>query len=94
VDPSTFSSFFSQGAVLASAGPGDWDGGWWIARLALFTFWIVFVVFVLRWLVFGRWGRRRWGPTGIERAQAILAERYARGEIDANEYQERLERLK
>jgi putative membrane protein len=87
----------SQGAVLASAGDGGWhgwDGGWWVARLAFLTLWILLVLFLLRWFVFGRWGRRGWGPNGVERARAILAERYARGEIDANEYQERLERLR
>jgi putative membrane protein len=97
VDLSSATSLLSQGAVLASAGDGgwpDWDGGWWIARLAFLTFWILLVFFLVRWLVFGRWGRRGGGPNGIERARAILAERYARGEIDANEYQERLERLR
>ena len=81
-------------APVADGGWHDWDGGWWLARLALTTLWILFVIFLVRWVVFGRWGRRRWGPNGIERARAILAERYARGEIDANEYQERLDRLR
>jgi uncharacterized membrane protein len=37
------------------------------------------------------WGHRE--PTPIERAQGILAERYARGEIDGEEYRERLSQL-
>ena len=78
--------------ALASAGGDGWDGGWWLARLAVTVAVIVLVVFSLRWFVFGR---GRWGPpSGVERARGILAERYARGEIDANEYQERLNRLR
>jgi uncharacterized membrane protein len=31
--------------------------------------------------------------SGVERARGILAERYARGEIDGDEYRERLAQL-
>ena len=83
---------FMGAMVVASANGDGWDGGWWVARLAVTVAVIVLVAFGLRWFVFGR---RRWGPpSGIERARGILAERYARGEIDANEYQERLNRLR
>ena len=89
-------------AVVLHAGPwdGDGDGWWWVVRAMFLVLWIVFVIFLVRWIVFGRFGRGGgppggWGgPSGIERARGILAERYARGEIDANEYQERLNRLR
>lgn len=78
--------------VVASAGGEGWDGGWWLGRLLVTVAVILLVAFALRWFVFGR---GRWGPpSGLERARGILAERYARGEIDANEYQERLNRLR
>ena len=81
-----------MGAMVVASAHGDgWGGGWWLARLAVTVAVIVLVAFSLRWFFFGR---RRWEPTGIERARNILAERYARGEIDANEYQERLDRLR
>jgi putative membrane protein len=86
--------------VLASGGPwGDdgWDGGWLLARLAFTVLWIVLVFTIVRFVIFGRFGRRGrgpWGPSPMERARGVLAERYARGEIDAEEYRARSETLK
>lgn len=86
--------------VLASGGPwgGGWDGGWLLARLAFTILWIVVVFAIVRFVIFGRFGRfgrgRGWGPSPMERAQGVLAERYARGEIDAEEYRARSETLK
>ncbi len=77
-------------AALAPAlwwgGADDGGGGWWLARLLFGLIWIVLVALAIRWIVFGR---RRWAPSGVERARGILAERYARGEIDRLEYEER-----
>jgi putative membrane protein len=56
---------------------GGWH--WWLAPLWI-LFWVAVVVLVLR---FSPWRRR------CDRrpdARAILAERFARGEIDAAEY--------
>jgi putative membrane protein len=39
-------------------------------------------------------GFRRREPSGTERARDILAERYARGDVSADEYRERLEQLR
>lgn len=81
--------------VLAD-GSGSWHGGdgewWWIGRTVVTVVWIVLAVLAVRWLVFGRgrWERM----SGMERARGVLAERYARGEIDAQEYEERAKRLR
>lgn len=63
----------------------SWHGGhaWWPI---LWLFWLI-VIGLLILLV----TRRGWrGPN----ARAILAERYARGEIGADEYRERLANLR
>lgn len=67
-------------------GPGEW---WWLWRIAMFLIWIVVLFFIFRWA--GRGWRRE--PSPMDRARGILAERYARGEIDAAEYRQRSETL-
>ncbi|MEV5708273.1 MULTISPECIES: SHOCT domain-containing protein [Actinoallomurus] len=73
--------------AMILAGHGPWhDGGghgWWpVIPLAFGLFWL---------LVLGGGGyllwRRAKSPGG---AESVLAERYARGEIDEEEYRERL----
>jgi putative membrane protein len=63
----------------------SWHGGhaWWPL---LWLFWLTLLGLLI--FTFTRRGRR--GTT----AEAILAERYARGEIGADEYRERLANLK
>ncbi|MBA3336078.1 MAG: hypothetical protein H0T49_00775 [Chloroflexia bacterium] len=71
--------------------PGGWDSGWWwVLRPLMLLIWIVVTALVVRWVLRSR-GRRE--PTGMERAREILAERYARGEVSLEEYQERIARL-
>jgi putative membrane protein len=70
---------------------GPWDGEWWwVWRLTMFLVLIALVVLTI-------WLTRRYAmrpePSGVERARGILAERYARGEIDSDEYRERLAQL-
>ena len=60
---------------------------WWLAPF-WFLLWIVVIVTILR---FAPWRRRRYDRR-VD-ARAILAERYARGEIDAEEYASRREVL-
>ena len=60
---------------------------WWFAPF-WFLLWIVVIVTILR---FAPWRRRRYDR--LVDARAILAERYARGEIDAEEYASRREVL-
>ena len=68
-----------------------WGGGWmWLWGVAMF---VVFVVLIV-WLVRSIAGSSRpEGADSSDRAQAILAERYARGELSTEEYRERLNEL-
>jgi putative membrane protein len=73
-----------------------WPQHWWFLFFPLI--WLVVVVLVIRFAAM-RWGagcrgRGRDGRPGPERAQGILAERYARGEIGDDEYRTRLDRLR
>lgn len=83
-----------MGPLLLQRG---WDGphmmsgaGWW--WLVVLLFWLA-VIGLIVWAV--RAGRRDGTstPDANHDARRILAERYARGEIDADEYRERLEVL-
>jgi putative membrane protein len=78
------------------AHPPGWDGehwgsGWWVWRLGMFLLWFVVIGLLFFWC--RRWGWRRWEPSPMERAKGILAERFARGEISAEEYRARMEEL-
>lgn len=70
--------------VFATIGRGAWGWGWifplmWLAIIALFWF------FAWR----GPWrSRRSWHDDRSPRS--VLGERYARGEIDEEEYRKRL----
>jgi putative membrane protein len=74
----------------------SWDGmGWW---MGLGWLWIILLVLLVGAVVLvavlvrgqsGGSGQHGVDP-GRSRARAILDERYARGEIDTTEYQERL----
>ena len=84
---------FSTALVVAHT-PGWENGGggyWWIGRLVMLVFWIVLIFTAIWWFRRSAWRRE---PSGIERARGVLAERYARGEINTEEYHERLEQLK
>ncbi|WP_028050011.1 SHOCT domain-containing protein [Cellulomonas sp. URHD0024] len=91
---------FSSLAAVA-AHPVGWGWGWGPGPWFLFIpfFWLGVIALCI---VFG--GRRRraywaenggWGPQGrgTQSARAVLAERYARGELDEAEYRARLEVL-
>jgi len=77
-------------ALLAS--DSNWhDHGWfWLWPLIPLFWFLVFFMFVR--FFFWRGRRGPWGYRGPD-ARAILAERYARGEISHEEYRERLGHL-
>jgi putative membrane protein len=67
----------------------------WFAPIWI-LFWILVVALVVRFVF---WRRRAWctgggGPRGGRGPDEILAERFARGEIDAAEYRARLDALR
>lgn len=82
-------------AVIAHPYPaGGW--AWWpILPLLWFLLVIVVIVSIARW---GWWGRRRWYAEppghGTRSGEQRLAERFAVGEIDEQEYRARLSVLR
>jgi putative membrane protein len=84
-------TMITSAAVLADGGS---HGHWWIWIPFFWAFWLLVAV-----LLFWRFGPRSrlrrctGGPGGTRDARAILAERYASGEINADEYRQRLETL-
>ncbi len=65
-------------------GNNGWGAGDWVAVSALMImFWGVLVALVL-WVVRGARSDRGQAPT--DRADTLLAERFARGEIDAEQF--------
>lgn len=89
-------------AVMLAQPGGDWGhmwgtqtGAWmWLWAPLMMLLWIVLVGAVV-WLIVRAVtpGQRSSAPSGEERAKDILAERYARGELTTEEFQERLEQL-
>ena len=78
----------AQSATAHSWGhAGGW--GWWWLPYAL-VFWIGLGA-VVAYLLIHLTGRPQ--PSGVRSAREILAERFARGEIDPEEYEERLSHL-
>ncbi|HYZ97285.1 MAG TPA: SHOCT domain-containing protein [Acidimicrobiales bacterium] len=82
---------FTSTLIPILADHRGWDDGpgWFV----VFPFlWIALVAF----LVFAIWRWRRGGPPGRSEpgARSVLGERYARGEISADEYRERLSVLR
>ena len=72
--------------IATHAGPGyDGHGAWW----PIFPiFWLLAFIAVL--MFFATMGRRRWHDRGSSTGRSRLAERFASGEIDEDEYRSRL----
>lgn len=74
--------------VSLAANPGPWSehdgGGWWPVFPIVWLLVLAGIATLVIWLV------RRSRPTPAGAAEAQLAERFARGEIDEQEYQDRL----
>lgn len=89
-------AFLTPMFALAASG-GGWEndgGGWWFFGPLMFLFWFGIIAFFF-WFWGRRWhrGPRDYEMSSTERAQRILAERYARGEISSEEYRERYDQL-
>ena len=84
--------------LIASIGPysnhmDGWDGGMWVWGSLMMLFFAAVVGLVV-WAVV-RGGHPSQPPVvSGDRARAILAERFARGELDTAEYHERLDALR
>lgn len=76
------------------AHPVGWGWGWgpgpWFLLFPLFWFTLIALFFAFGARRHRRWESERRGTGG---ARTVLAERYARGEIDESEYRARLEVL-
>jgi putative membrane protein len=102
------SSLAAATAVAHWGGP--WVGGFGAFFLLIPLFWIALIVFVIVMVARRRraWGPGPWGPygqggpggpgapwnRGARSAEATLAERFAKGDIDEVEYRARLEVLR
>lgn len=91
--PPLASAQWGQGYGGWGRGPGmmyGWGGGMgWVGMVMMIAFWvlvIVALVFLIRWLMQGSRGQAGARPSGSN-ALDILMERYARGEIDKNEFE-------
>jgi putative membrane protein len=83
---------------------GGWGwGGWLIMTMITVLFWalvIASIVVLVRYLTSAHRGHQPSPPSsgepgwGSRRAEDLLAERFARGEIDEDEYKRRLELLR
>ena len=76
-------------------GPGDMMSGWgmgWMHMIFMIVFWglvIVTLVFLIKWLAGAPRGGSQPSGSGKSNALDILKERYARGEIDKTEFDEK-----
>lgn len=70
-------------------GPGMmWGWGGWFGMIFMIIFWILVIVgaiYLIKWLM-GNFQKSRDSSAGTNRALEILKERYARGEISREEF--------
>lgn len=82
-------------ADAPGAGASGWSWGHMVfGSPMMLLFWgavVLAIVVAVKWL--GGSGRAKGPPAGANSALAILEERFARGEIDAEEFKERKRRL-
>ena len=72
-------------------------GGWIVMTVVMVLFWaavITAVVLAVRYLISSRHTRAHPTGAGPSRAEGLLAERFARGEIDEDEFQRRMTLLR
>jgi putative membrane protein len=87
--------------ILTDAGDGNyyrhmdgWDGGWmWLWGISMMVLFSVLIVWLLRSNITPS-GQALRLPEPTDGARTILAERFAKGELSTDEYQERVEALR
>jgi len=96
-----FSLFSVSDAMAQWRGYGDWHmgpgmmNGWgmgWFGGIFMMIFWVLIIVgliFLIKWLVQNAKTGSHAGSSSESRALDILRERYARGEIDKQEFAEK-----
>lgn len=96
----TLVASLSVPALPASAQADTWEGGWhdgwgwghmFFGSIMMLLFWgglIILIVLAVRWMGAGP-GRANGGAAPGSRALDVLEERFARGEIDKEEFEER-----
>lgn len=87
-------------AVLAAASDDRWNhmdgwgGGWmWLWGIAMMALFVVLIIWLVRAAAGGQAPLASPPSHPTDRARQILAERYARGELTTEEYQERAAQL-
>jgi putative membrane protein len=96
--------------AIATAGHPVWGGGWWFFFIPLFWITVLALIFFFvgrrhrrYWAqagypAYGPGGHGPWGPghwgSAAASAETVLSERFARGDIDEQEYRARLEVLR
>jgi putative membrane protein len=82
---------YGPGGMMGGYG---WGGGWGFGMIGMLLWWVLIVlgiVLIAKWLFSGGPGA---GRASGDRALEILKERYARGEIDKQEFEEKKQVLR
>lgn len=73
-------------------GMGGW--GWGLMTVSMVLFWVLLIVAIVALVRYLMRAEREKGSSAADSAERLLAERYARGDIDAEQYRERLATLR
>ena len=87
--PLAYGQGYGYGYGPGMMGGYGWGGGGGFGIIGMLLWWVLIVlgiVLIAKWIFGGGWGG---GRTAGDRALEILKERYARGEIDKNEFEQK-----
>jgi putative membrane protein len=89
-----YAALFKEVRAMMWYGWDSWGwGGWIMMTVVMVVFWaavITAIVLVVRYVAGDRGSQPRPGTWGSSSAEDVLAERFARGEIDEDEYRRRI----